>query len=561
MQVSDRLASVRALFPGRKDLIGEIRRKRFFDLVIVGGGIHGAVFARLAAFNGLATLLLERDDYAFDTSSRSSKMAHGGLRYLEHFDFKQVFEGIRAREALFRNASHLVWPHPFFIPVAKGESLFKFKLGLGLKLYDYFLKDKARYHRWFNPETLSSFLNQTECQALQGGFLYTDGLMRDARLVMENIIAARQEGALCLNYANFDSFSGTADGTVHFGWHDVLSREKYSGSAGLIVNCAGPWVPYAGRITPAGYKQNIRYSRGIHLLFNKPWTGPARFLPLADKGRYYFIWPYGGRSYDIWEKAAESDLHATYPFTMVGTTEREVTAPERDPLPRKDEVNELLARLEQDLPSYGLDRDSLYYGFAGQRTVPLRSAKADVTSESRRHIWHYQNRILSLIGGKFTTAYQTALEGLKRVFKIAAVEHELVSLEERPLPGSCVTAELFNDFSAKAKAVGLSERGIALTVSRMGRRVEKLLDDQSLMKPLSNDLLRGEVEFAILVEQAENLRDLMERRLGIAEEPGHGLDVLEPVLEVLAEHKPDLDINAEESRYRKRIKMIKDCLS
>ncbi|NDC38376.1 MAG: FAD-dependent oxidoreductase, partial [Proteobacteria bacterium] len=192
--------------------------------MVVGGGIAGATLARLAAFNGLRVTLLERGDYASATSGRSSKMAHGGLRYLEMGDIAQVREGVRSRDDLFISAPHLVRPHPFLIPVKAGDAWGRIKYRLGLAVYD-FLAHSApnRRHRWLSLRELSASPLATAQQSLAGAYQFYDGLMDDARLVLENIIAARQEGATCLNYAEFLSYTILRDRRVTVTWRDRLS--------------------------------------------------------------------------------------------------------------------------------------------------------------------------------------------------------------------------------------------------------------------------------------------------------------------------------------------------
>ena len=171
-----------------------------YDFAIIGGGIHGACLARYAAQNNFSVLLLDKADFAAATSSRSSKMAHGGLRYLEMFDFKQVFESIKARDRLFQEAPHLVKPEKFLIPVPKGQLFFKWKLKLGLCLYDLMLSNKSLRHAWIKREELGFPGFNKQRNDLEGCYVYTDGIMRDSRLVIENLLMAEKYGACCLNY-------------------------------------------------------------------------------------------------------------------------------------------------------------------------------------------------------------------------------------------------------------------------------------------------------------------------------------------------------------------------
>lgn len=525
-------------FAPRDENIAELKKRAVCDILVVGGGIHGACFAQLSALTGLRTVLLERADYASGTSSRSSKMAHGGLRYLEMLDFKQVLEGVKAREDLFEIAPHLVTPERFLIPVQTREKFFRWKLGLGLIIYDLFVRDRKRKHEWCAADSLSQEIRKLFGANLQGGFLYSDGLMNDTRLVIERIVAARQEGALCLNYTSVDSLHAKDSGEVIVGWTEKLSGEKGEIKTGIVINCAGPWVPFVGRVKPAPVRADIRYSRGTHLLFNKRWSGPALFLPIEDRHRYYFVWPH-------------------FSGTMVGTTERELDDLPLDPIPAKDEVEELLNRLAKDLPRSGLDRSTLHYCFAGVRTLYAKRGAGRTGSISRRHLWSYSAGVLSLIGGKYTTASSTAQEGLKIAFKLSGILNKPASLTGRKLPGGALLEERTREFRAAAEKRGLPEEVIGRTISRYGGRARFFLESDELLKITAGTMLSGEIEMALAVEQAETLEDLMRRRLDLEYMPDNGLGALAEITALFKARRPNRKAEDEEREYRARIESVR----
>ena len=383
---SKKIPNEEILLKTRAEVIQQINNNTY-DLAIIGGGIHGATAARIAASNGLKTVLLEKADYASATSSRSSKMAHGGLRYLELLDFQQVFEGVKSREKLFKDYPKSVTPHPFYIPVYKGDWWFRFKLGVGLKLYDLFLKNKARKHSWLNKEAVVKEIPELASQNIAGCYCYFDGVMKDYRLVINNILNARLEGADCLNYAKVTDISGTK-----LSWKDQIDQKEYTIKASKILNCAGPWV---NEFTSADAPK-LKYSRGSHIIFSVPWNKPALFLPMEGDTRYYFVGPHDAG-------------------TMVGTTEREVDELNEDPQASKSEIDEILARLKRDLPDSDLTKENVHYAFAGVRSLPVRNSSGNTSKLSRKHIWHQQDNIFSLFGGKLTTAEWTAREGIKLI--------------------------------------------------------------------------------------------------------------------------------------------------
>ena len=523
------------MFAGRSELIRHSEQGDGFDVIVVGGGIHGASFARLAAFNGLSVLLLERDDYASATSSRSSKMAHGGLRYLEMYDFAQVFEGIKAREDLFKVAPHLVSPGRFLIPVDKRDWYFRYKLKLGLILYDLFVAKGERRHRWRSDLTGTPF----ESKELLGAFSYVDGILDDARLVLENITAAKQEGACCLNYAEVLLAHQQGDRRVSVKWRDILTGDEHETSGAVVVNCAGPWVAEMGRLRASSMQEQLKFSRGSHLLFHTPWNYDSLFLPMEEKGRYYFVWPH-------------------FAGTMVGTTEREVTALEVDPQPSVDEVDEILQRLERDLPGSGLDRSTLHYGFAGVRTLPLRERKggAKTGALSRKHIWSFQGGVLSLLGGKLTTAAWTAFEGLKFIYKLAQLRERPVSLQGRPYPGHALWDTSMESFGRWSSNKEINEKAKAFAISRFGSRVRFFEDQDYRVSHSSDEYFSAMVDYAVEFEQAESVEDIMRRRLGFEYLKGHGLSFLPEVEKRLQELKPERDFTVESARYRERLSQL-----
>jgi len=523
-------------FRGRDEIVAELKERPRYDVVVVGGGIHGATFARLAAFNGLRTLLLEMHDYASGTSSRSSKMAHGGLRYLEMLDFQQVFEGIKAREELFEVAPHLATPYDFLIPITSQWERIKFEIGLSL--YDLFLPAKERRHAWVPRRrlTTSPFSHRED---LVGCFRYCDGLMDDMRLVIETIVSARQEGAHCLNYARVDSVKHRNDDVVEVGFTDLLTFEKYEAAAGIVVNCAGPWAPFIGRLTPPS-PPTVAYSRGVHLLFDVPWKGEALFLPMELKGRYYFVWPH-------------------FSGTMVGTTEREVKPPlDLDPQPTREEVDEILSRLARDLPGSGLTRDTLHYAFAGIRTLPLRKGKQGTSALSRKHIWSFGQGMLTLLGGKYTTAAWTSFEGLSEVWKLAKLPGTPTPLRKRRLPGGIPYDQ--SRFKSEAKRAGVPVHIVEETIRRLGARTQYLLEKPDYLEVVADIVCKGELLIAVHVEQAETLEDVIRRRLQLEFLPGNGLDRLEGLTPVLAGLLPLERLEQGVEEYRTRLDKLRDTL-
>jgi glycerol-3-phosphate dehydrogenase len=510
------------------------------DILVIGGGIHGACMAKLAARAGLRVGLLEMGDYASATSSRSSKMAHGGLRYLEMFDFQQVFEGIKAREQLFEACPNLVVPHPFLIPVPSGEYLLRCKLGLGLLLYDLLVKNPARRHTWIpRPNLKFSGFNSSRSD-LMGCFQYTDGLMNDSRLVIEMIMSAECYGALCLNYTKVERIRKDGESSMEVAWRDLLSGKEMLTRTKLVVNCAGPWAPALREMTDTDTSLEVRYSRGSHLLFSTPWKDPALFLPLQEKGRYYFVWPHPAG-------------------TMVGTTEREVGTLELDPQPSADEVEEVLARLAKDLPDSGLGRETLHYAFAGIRTLPMRSSRKGVSQLSRKHIWRFSQGVLTLLGGKYTTFAWTAAEGLNRALHHLGVGGAAPSALD-DLPGVTTPQSTRQLLRTLREQYGREGPAVERAVERLGKLVLRYTERADAWVEITKGVLRLELINAQESEHAETIEDVIRRRLDLEYTPSHGLECLTEVAALLRNRRDPRAIEQEQREFVQRLEALHELL-
>lgn len=467
-------SSFQGLFRARFEELDAFRRRPVFDVLIVGGGIHGAAMAHLASANGLKVALFERGDYASETSSRSTKLAHGGLRYLELLDVKQVFEGIKAREELFLRAPGIVKPGRFLIPISRADWWQRLKLKTGLTLYDSFVRENSRRHRWIPRQQLDHRVFHSGRNDLMGCFEYCDGLMNDTSLVIEHIVAARKNGANCLNHAEVVAVDQSPS-AVSITCRERFTGERFDATGAVMVNCAGPWA--RSLFQPPDDFPQLRFSRGSHVILDKQWEGEALFLPLAAKGRYYFVLPHPGG-------------------TLIGTTEREVPEPTTEPVPSPDEIAEISDRISCDLAPYGYSIDQAFTSFAGIRTLPVRSGIKDVSRIHRRHIWNVHRRIVSLAGGKYTTYASTVAEGL------ALAKSTIVNL-------------------------GRLKVELPLSVRECSPRDFQSIEDGDLR-------LRSAVEESIDVEQAVTVSDILFRRMQMGYLPHHGIRTIPLVCQSLS---------------------------
>jgi glycerol-3-phosphate dehydrogenase len=513
-----------------------------FDLAVIGGGIHGVCLAAMAVRAGLSVVLLERHDYAHATSSRSSKMAHGGLRYLEMYDFQQVFEGIKSREELFEKCPNLVTPEEFLIPVSRGDWWFKLKLGVGLRIYDLMVRNASRKHRWI-PRTKLGYASFNSGRSdLDGCYQYTDGLMSDARLVFALLSAAQEHGVCALNYACVERIEQQPDSLMSVSWIDTLTAQQHQLSAKLVINCAGPWAPQLQEQKTDLQTFRAKYSRGSHLVFSVPWRDPSLFLPLAEKGRYYFVWPHPAG-------------------TLVGTTEREVSELELDPLPSRDEVEEILARLAKDLPGSGLTRDSLHYGFAGIRTLPLRDSNKGVSQLSRKHVWRLERGVLTLLGGKYTTFAWTASEGLVQALRYLGVRPAASPDVLRDLSCAISKSELEALRDELEARHGDCGGGVLRALQRLGRVVMRYVDTPDAWREIAPGVLQLEALHAVQVEQAETIEDVIRRRLDLEATRSHGVEAVEGIKTLLRGRLSEATLQEQEAAWRAHLESVMDRLA
>jgi len=360
-------------------------------------------------------------------------------------------------------------------------------------------------------------------------------------LVLENIIAARRYGASCLNYAEVRSTRRNADGTSDVAAIDTRTGAEITIRTRLVINCTGPWASALAQQLH-GEPRPLKFSRGSHIIFNKPWNGPSLFLPIPGRARYYWVWPHPAG-------------------TMVGTTEREVSEVELDPLPSRDEIDEILDRLEKDIPDAGLSRAHACYCFAGIRTLPLRGKDAQSSVLSRKHIWTNANGILSLMGGKYTTASWTALEGVKEVARLLGrplAEDELARRTEvKDLPGSISSGEQ-DELIQSLELHGVSPHEIHQLVGRYGRRLGAHYLEY--VEGSGDKRIALETMIALDTEQVETLEDLMRRRLELEYTHDHGIQYLPTIRAVFTQMRPDIDFDREEKAYRERMRAIEALL-
>jgi glycerol-3-phosphate dehydrogenase len=468
------------------------------DLVVVGGGITGAGTARDAAMRGLRVLLVDRGDWAQGTSSRSSKLIHGGLRYLENLQFGLVMEGTRERHRQARLNPHLVQPLAFIMPVYKGGRHSLLKLSLGLWLYDLLALFRTyRIHRRLGRERTLGLAAPLRAEGLKGAIHYYDCRGDDARLTLANALDAERHGAITANYTRFDGpvMDAATNRVRGARVTDVLSGETFEIGCRHIAVAAGPWTDTLAQAL--GHPARLRPTKGVHLVFDRTRLpiDVAVTMNSIDDGRVVFAIPLG---------------NATY----VGTTDTDYQGQADDVAATADDVSYLLRTTNHFFPDAKLVEADIQSTWAALRPL-VRSDADSAYKTSREHeIWHDPRGISTIAGGKLTTYRAMAEEFLD------AILSEMKRTGPLPRLAKCAThrVPLDPDADAAAKADDPQVRAAAATQGSaargVGERIAAVPDDAALLTP-ELPWTYAQVAVAADHEHAQTIEDVLVRRFQV----------------------------------------------
>ena len=478
-----------------------------WDLVVVGGGATGVGIALDAAARGYRTLLLERGDFGKGTSSRSTKLVHGGLRYLERGDLGLVIAALRERGILRRNAPHLVGDLAFVVPSYDWwEAPF---YGIGLKVYDWL----AGKYGFGSSEILSreqtlERLPTIETRGLRGGVVYYDGQFDDARLLIHLAATAAEQGAVLLNYAEAVGVTragGTAGGVDGVVARDIETGEEWRVRARIVVNAAGPFVDSVRRLAEPDAPPLLAPSQGIHLVFDEAFLpgDHAILVPHTSDGRVMFAIPWHGH-------------------TLVGTTDTPIDAPSEEPRPRAEEVEFLLATARRYL-SRAPSREDVKSVFVGIRPL-VRSGDDHATATlSRDHVVRTEaSGLLTVAGGKWTTYRQMAEDAVDRAAELAELPKKACTTRTLPVHGHDPEADRFGDLRVYGSDA-LAIRDLVREEPALGERLHPALP-----------YLAAEVVWAVRAEMARTVEDLLARRLRALFLDARAADEMAPAVARLA---------------------------
>jgi glycerol-3-phosphate dehydrogenase len=528
--------------------------EQHFDLIVIGGGITGAGVARDAALRGLSVALVERRDFASGTSSRSSKLIHGGLRYLQQGDVGLVREAATERYAVRKLAPHLARPVQMLVPASSRATYAK--LSVGLWTYDRLagVSDEERYRMLDREETLA-LEPRLRADRIYGAALYYEYVTDDARLVVEVMKSAAALGVVIANYAAADGFVIENGQVVGVEVRDQLTGDTFTTRGSVVINAAGPWVDAVRLLSEPADKPRLRLTKGIHLGIRTDRIGLSRIVVMnARDKRGVFAIPRGA-------------------VTYLGTTDTDYPQPDDYPYITHDDVDYLLdaanRTFDVDPP---LTAEDVVSAWAGLRPLLHQEGKKPSELSRKDEIMVGASGLLSIAGGKLTTFRRMS----ERVVDLAAERLQALGVKpparqgtsEDAVLGSGHTGDDVAGFAERLRSrwprVGrdVVERLVALYGSNAERLVDGIAADPVLAERFSPRLAvtRAEVEYALREEMALTLEDFMERRSRLLLwEPDNGLAVADGVARVMAAALgwDAARVRDEVARYRTLVERLK----
>ncbi|HEX5528744.1 MAG TPA: glycerol-3-phosphate dehydrogenase/oxidase [Methylomirabilota bacterium] len=500
------------------------------DAVVIGGGMAGAGVARDLALRGASVALFEKGDFASGTSSKSSKLIHGGLRYLELGDFKLVRESLREKRTLERLAPHLVRPLPFLVPVYRGAARGLITVRIGMWLYDLLTPGKStERYRVLRPVDTLAMEPSVRAEDLRGaGYYFDDLLLYPERLCLENVLSAARHGARTFNYCEVEEFVPGRRGVEGVKVRDLLSGQVQLVRATAVVNCAGPWVDRLRAMARVADRSPrvVRTTKGIHCLLPR-MTDRAVYLSTHDE-RMIFVIP--------WRE-----------FSLVGTTDTDFEGDPDRLWATRDEVTYLLEEVAKVLPDKRATFDNVSYTYAGVRPLSFEPG-ASASRVSREHKVIPEGpdgRFLSVTGTKLTCFRSLAENVGDRVMRLLGrgepPRTARLTLDGADEEVGKIEARVWMDVSEEMVATGLSRGTLRTLVETYGRAYPRVLelgrklpDGFERLCP-SNPEIVAQLHHAVREEMAVSLQDVLLRRTGIGQSRCQGLDCAEPIAARMAE--------------------------
>jgi len=513
----------------------ERMRKESFDVLVVGGGVVGAGVARDVACRGFATALVDRGDFASGTSGKTSRLVHGGLRYLRNYRFGLVRRAVRERDLLLRNAPGLVHPLPFLIPAYVDHGPGRTVLRFGLFLYDLLSKEKTLPRRsWLSVEQAREREPRIAERGLAGAGLYYDAWTDDARLVLAIAQDAAVAGAIVANHVQVEGLVQHGGRVAGADVRDAIGGASFTVSSRFVVNATGVWLD---RFRSAGPTPTIRPTKGIHIFVPRAKIGNRHALALTAKtdGRVVFVLPWGN-------------------LALVGTTDTDFRGDPDRVLPDASDVAYLLETINDGFSDSHLGPDDIVSAYAGLRPLLRKGREEKSESEiSRDHaIFEDPDGLISVTGGKLTT-HRAIAEDVGELLALRLRRPGSSTTRDRPLGPRIEPLEEFTDLGFDEDAA----------LHLQGRYAADLVR-RSLGAPAARERIHpstphlwAEVDIAMNEEMAVTLVDVLVRRLGLFFEAwDQGVEAAPMIAERMGKvlgwdsQRTDLEIRAYEDLVR-----------
>lgn len=485
-----------------------------YDLCIVGGGINGTAIARDAAGRGLSVLLVEAQDLASATSSASTKLIHGGLRYLEYYEFKLVRESLRERDVMLKSAPHIIWPMKFILPHDKHLRPY-WMIKAGLKLYDFLggklLKNSPILPRSEFVDFATEGLGDPLEDKYERGFSYADCWVQDSRLVVLNAVDAFERGAVimprtaCIHLEpshNKEAWEVTLQ--------DIRSGDRFQVKARQVVNAAGPWVRDLldnSELTKDTNKQidktpQVRLVKGSHIIINRLYEGDQSYILQQSDGRIVFAIPY------------------EHKYTLVGTTDKPFEGDAANVMIDEDEVDYLLEAVNQSFKEK-VTRENVMSHYSGVRSL-LDDGNENASKVTRDYKLFLDKKfgppILSVFGGKITTGRKLAEDAVNRISTFYSDEKMKSWTENLPLPGGDIEGGDFDEFLKSQAGIYkfLPEDMLYRYARAYGTRMSAVLGSAKSLNDLGehygDDVYEAEIVYLLRYEFATSVDDIIWRR-------------------------------------------------
>jgi glycerol-3-phosphate dehydrogenase len=477
-----------------------------FDICIIGGGASGAGCALDAALRGFKVALIEKNDFASETSSKSTKLIHGGVRYLEqafkNLDFaqlKQVKHGLEERQIVLQNAPHLARPLPLLTPVFSWfEGLY---FTIGLRMYDFFAKgDSLPKSRWLSKKETMLRMPTLNAKKLHSAVLYFDGQLDDARYCLALAHAADEAGVAVVNYTELLDFKVDNNKLTEAGVKSLTSGESFAIKANLFINCTGAFADTVRLKANPKLTKRIRPSKGVHVVlpYEVLKSEDAMLIPKTSDGRVVFAIPFEGQ-------------------LLLGTTDTDYQDIEKEPILEQQEVDFLLDTLTRYLAKRP-DKSQVKAGFGGLRPLLAASESASTKKLVRDHeVEHDESsNLVSLLGGKWTTYRYMAQDTIDKACELLGVERECKTAHHVLVGGEDYA---FEDWKIIQTVYRLAKDISKHLIRKYGSRAHKVArmtqENSAWAQRLVEKypFIQAEVIYQVREEMAMTVRDVLARRI------------------------------------------------